>query len=149
MKALDSLIEKYLTEGTTGNAAVDKVILNYINAGYLDAQVGTLLKKYLATGSTGNAVLDKLLQNYIQNKTTGNAKLDKIIGDYLAGLSINNGGTSSGNGNYGGGYSPAPQDTRIFYTVALQYKQELITAELERKGLDYNLLVEKVEVSQK
>lgn len=150
VKALDSLVEKYLTEGTTGNAAVDKVILNYINAGYLDAQVGTLLKKYLATGSTGNAVLDKLLQNYIKNKTTGNAKLDKIIGDYLSGLTINNGGgTGTGTGNYGGGYSPAPQDTRIFYTVSLKYKQELITAELVRKGLDKNLKVEPVEVSQK
>ena len=149
IKALDSLIEKYLTEGSTGNTAVDKVILNYINAGYLDAQVLTLLKNYLGTGTTGNAVMDKLLNSYIKTGTTGNAQIDKIIKNYLSGINI---GTGTGNGSgIGGGTGTGTvvqQDNRIFYTVFLQYKQELLTAELQRKGLDRNLKVEKLEVSQ-
>ena len=148
-KALDSLIEKYLTTGSTGNTAVDKVILNYINAGYLNAQMLTLLKKYLSTGTTGNTVVDKLLNIYIKTGTTGNAQIDKIIKDYLSGINLGTGtgsGTGTGiGGGIGGGMGQA-QDTRVFYTVALQYKQELLTAELARKGLDSSLMVEKVEV---
>jgi len=77
--------------------------------------------------------------------STGNAQIDKIIKKYLGGISIGP-GIGSGNGGYGGSYGG--QDTRIYYTVALQYKPELLAAELNRKGLDYSLLVEKVEVSE-
>ena len=109
----------------------------------------TLLKNYLGTGTTGNAVMDKLLNSYIKTGTTGNAQIDKIIKNYLSGINI---GTGTGNGSgIGGGTGTGTvvqQDNRIFYTVFLQYKQELLTAELQRKGLDHNLKVEKLEVSQ-
>lgn len=148
IKALDSLIEKYLTEGSTGNKALDKIILNYINAGQLDAQLATLLKKYLSTGSTGNPVLDKMLKSYTTTGTTGNKQLDKIINKYLGDLGLNlnpdnGGGLFPGMGNLGGG-----MDTRIFFLVSLQYNEELISAELARKGLDYTQKVEKLEVEQ-
>ena len=148
-KALDSLIEKYLTEGTTGNKALDKIIVNYINAGHLDAKLLSLLKDYLSTGTTGNPVLDKLINKYKTEKTTGNAQLDKVINKYLGSFNFGTGtGTGTGTGeNYGGNYGSS-LDTRIFYSITLQYKEELLQAELVRKGLDITQKVEKVEVSQ-
>lgn len=152
VEALDALLEKYLKTGTTGNKNLDKIIVNYINAGYLDDKMSALIKKYLANKTTGNPVLDELIKKYMTEKTTGNPQLDKMIAKYLGGT----GGGSIlddllagllGSGGNGGGMG-VTQDTRIIFTVMLQYKEELIQQELDRKGLDYSQKVEKVEVSQ-
>ena len=144
IKALDSLVDKYLTTGTTGNKSLDKVIINYINAGHLDAQLLNMLKDYLTTGTTGNPVMDQLINKYRTTGTTGNPQLDKIIKKYLGGVNLGpSTGTGTGTGSMGGG-----QDTRVFYVIALQYSDQLLIAELERKGLDYSEKVEKVEVEQ-
>lgn len=148
-KVLDSIIEKYLTEGTTGNKTLDKVIVNYINAGHLDDKFKSLLNKFLSTGTTGNPVLDNMVKKYIKEGTTGNVRLDKMIKDYLAGINLGGIGTGTGTGTgTGGGNYGGSVDTRIFFSVTLQYNEELIQAELARKGLDYSQKVQKVEVSQ-
>jgi len=153
--ALDALIEKYLTTGTTGSKQLDKVIVNYINAGYLDSKIGDLLKRYLSNGSTGSPVLDGLINNYITKGTAGNAQLDKLIKNYLTGSGLFGegglgglGGIGSGTGTGIGGGGGGGRDTRVYLTVVLSYKPELVQAELVRKGLDYNQMVQKVEVAE-
>lgn len=51
---LMDLLNKYLTEGTTGNEILDALITNLIN-------------NYITTGSTGYAQLDKLIEEYLKN----------------------------------------------------------------------------------
>jgi hypothetical protein len=52
---------------------------------------------------------------------------------------------------YGDGTSQAPQqpvDERYHFTVLLIYKPELIQAERERKGLDYDAKIAELEVAK-
>ena len=50
-------------------------------------------------------------------------------------------------GELGGGEQEQPQDNRIFFTVALPYKESLIQAELERKGLSRADMRQRLEVA--
>ena len=59
-------------------------------------------------------------------------ELSDAAKEYLAGMGILPGGTG---GIPGIPEEPEPVDTRIFFTVSLGYRQKLISAELERKGM--------------
>jgi len=75
---------------------------------------------------------------YLLTGTTGVDAIDRIFSQYLGG---------SGNGGNGGTTGGTViQDTRIFFTVMLGYNDELRNAELDRKGLDYEDKVLKLEV---
>lgn len=50
-------------------------------------------------------------------------------------------------GELGGGEQEQPQDNRIFFTVALPYKESLIQAELERRGLSRADMRQRLEVA--
>ena len=64
----------------------------------------------------------------------------------------NQGGTGTGTGGGGGGGGNAepvgPADDRVFFTVILGYKSDLINAELERKGLSRDDKIEALEVGE-
>ena len=67
----------------------------------------------------------------------------------LAAQQQTGGGTGGGGGGGGGGaVVPAePADERIFFTVFLGYKQDLIEAELQRKGLSQEEKIPELEVT--
>ncbi|MBR2048475.1 MAG: hypothetical protein IJ960_07750 [Oscillospiraceae bacterium] len=150
----DELIRKYLEDGSTGNPQLDKMIEDYMkdllggDGKFTPELIGELMDKYLQDGTTGNPVIDKLIYKYITEGTTGNAEWDKMITDYLKNLAGGGGGGGNGgNGGFGGGMGN-PQDTRIFFTVSLGYKDELKAAELARKGLYYDAKISKLEVEE-
>ena len=160
-KLLDELIKKYMDSGKTGNDVLDKLINDYIDEMLKDMddkKVAELVKKYLADKTTGNDLYDALLKKYFADGTTGIKKLDELIKKYQDSI-IGGGSTDDlldlldkffGNGGSTGNGAGTNQivDTRIFFTAVLGYNEELAMAELERKGLDYESKVDKLEVEE-
>lgn len=100
---------------------VKDVVTEAIESGSID--IGSL------TGGSGNssnnqAIMDWFLQNYGNTENTG-----------------------TGTEGTTGGETAEPEDTRIYFAVALGYKEALIREEQMRKGLDAGDKVEKLEVT--
>lgn len=172
---LDELISCYLTTGTTGNAQLDALIKEYLKTGEggddssgdieidddMLATILDMLERYKNDGTTGNTTYDMLLYQYLSKGTTGSSQLDAAIAqvranyseidqwikNYRKNNSVNdalNDLANLGNGTGTGGTGVV--DTRIFFTASLGYNEELINAELTRKGLSPDDKIEKVEV---
>jgi hypothetical protein len=149
--------------GSTNNPTLDKLINAYIDkmmADVTETKVAELVKKYLSDKTTGNTLYDALLKKYFADGTTGIKKLDELIKKYqdsiigggtnddlldLLDKFFGNGGTTGTGTGTGTGQTV---DTRIFFTAVLGYNEELAMAELERKGLDYESKVDKLEVAE-
>ena len=152
------MIWTYLEDGTTHNKKLDELIMNAIADNLTKDKVAQLVSKYLADGTTGNKLYDRLIKKYLETGTTGNAVIDKLIKDYLSSAIVGGDITGSdleellggllGNGGTGTGGGIRPGDTRIFFTVALQYNDNLKNAELIRKGLNYTDKIAKLEVAE-
>lgn len=116
------LVNKYLTDGTTGNKLYDR-----------------LIKQYLDSGSTGNTAIDALIKEYLSSSIISgdisSEDLENLLGTLLGGSTGSTGGVSSG-------------DTRIYFTVSLKYNDNLKNAELIRKGLTYTKKIAKLEVEE-
>ena len=82
-KYLDGSIETYLATGSTGIAVVDERIEEYITSGKLDSMLESLLNQYLTTGTTGNDKLDGMIADYLSTGSTGSTVLDETIADYM------------------------------------------------------------------
>lgn len=155
----DTLIVKWLATGSTGNEALDKKISDYISSGSLDATIKELAQKYITNGGkTGIEVIDKLLENYFNKGTTGNKVLDALLKKFMStDTTLNNDmlndlinqllGGNNGSTGTGTGSGQAV-DTRITFTVYLGYNDELKNTELTRKGLSYSDKITKVEVEE-
>ena len=78
------------------------------------------------------------MNNGANTGNSGNSALNSLLSQ-LPGGSV-----------YGGGAAeePAEPDTRIYFMVTLNYKDELIQAELERKGLSRGDKAAKLEVAE-
>lgn len=155
-KLFDLILWTYAEDGTTHNKKLDDLIMRGIAAYLTKDKMAELMSKYLKDGTTGNELLDLLIKRYMDTGTTGNATLDKLIKDYLTGAivdgeiggddledllgSILGGGTGTG--------TVTPADTRIRFTVTLNYNDNLKNAELIRKGLDYTKKISKLEVAE-
>lgn len=160
---LGLLINKYLSTGSTGMSAADEVIEKYLETGttgdkIADARIEgylvDLIEKYNKNGTTGIKSVDSMINKYKTSKTTGYKAMDKLLTKHLdikqlvGGLTGNGTKPGTGGGGAGGGGGQA-QDTRIFFTAVLLYRENLIDAELSRKGLDENAKVEKLEVGER
>ena len=107
-----------------------------------------LVKEYKDNGTTNIAEIDALFNQYVKKGTTGKLEWDLAL--KLAGLEVK--GSSSiddaldkltGNGSNA---SSGPQDTRVVFNAVLGYNEELMNAELIRKGLYSGDKVDKLEV---
>ncbi len=116
------------------------------------------------TGNTGTSSGGSTTTtNPAGTATDNNALLQALIPYLMSGM--NNGANTGNSGNsalnsllsqlpggsvYGGGAAeePAEPDTRIYFMVTLNYKDELIQAELERKGLSRGDKAAKLEVAE-
>lgn len=165
---LDSKIEEYLETGTTGNKTLDSIIAEALGiesegdgegdgegeddkkeeeniyGDYTESEMKMALLNYLMTGTTGDAYLDASIYLYRITGTTGDPKLDAILKAYLGTPNSGTGNNGSSGGSSGG--SSQPVDTRVTLTVVLAYKEDLIKAELARKGLSYSDKIEGLEV---
>lgn len=114
-----------------------------------------LLQQYLEQmindkiGASDQAIqeyLEQYLNQLVPGQTgTGTGGLEDLLNQWLPTLP---GGTGTGTGaGTGAGQTTDPDDKRIYFTVTLEYKQALIDAELERKGLSNEAKVEKLEVA--
>ena len=114
-----------------------------------------LLQQYLEQmindkiGASDQAIqeyLEQYLNQLVPGQTgTGTGGLEDLLNQWLPTLP---GGTGTGTGTgTGAGQTVDPDDKRIYFTVTLEYKQALIDAELERKGLSNEAKVEKLEVA--
>lgn len=154
---INQLIASYLETGSTGDDRWDEWIKPYekflknenngelpnpdINenkkpSDYEQSELMTMLYKYLNSDTTGDKYLDGLIENYLMTGTTGDPDWDAWLEpykQYLPGL-----GDSGGTGSAG--------QYPYYFTVALKYKDALKEAELDRKGLDKDEKIEKVEV---
>ena len=97
-----------------------------------------MLYQYVNTGSTGNKYLDGLIDNYLMTGSTGDEDWDQWLAPYKQ-MFFPDPGTNNGGSNPSGKYP-------YYITVTLKYKESLKNAELDRKGLDQDAKIEKVEV---
>ena len=97
-----------------------------------------MLYKFMSGGTTGDDYLDKLIQNYLLTGSTGDADWDKWLEPYKQYLP-------------GPGKDPSlnrPSGDHPYYlTVTLKYKEALKEAELDRKDLDIEDILEKLDIS--
>lgn len=165
------MLKKYATTGATGNAYVDQMFKTYQadgNSGddrwntwlasyahflskdtweegkpeitkkpgdYAEDELIAMLFQYLSANTSGDTYLDSLLDYYLVTGSTGNREWDNWLKPYKKYL-LDEGSSASG----------SPGQYPVYFVVALKYKEALIEAELERKGLDYSEKIEKVEV---
>ena len=161
---LENMFKDYFDTGSTGNPTLDNIFDAFLgdrapgknpggnkpgedkpDDGFkipTDAELKSMAMQYWLTGSTGNKFYDTLFAKYKKDGTTGFPELDKKLEPYKQYIlaSGNNGNTNPDhsdklNGGAGGGGSA---DTRIFFSAMLGYNNQLISAELNRKGLDYS-----------
>ena len=86
--------------------------------------------------------LQSYLEQILQGQTgTSQGGLEDLLNQWLPTLP---GGTGTGSNTT---QTVDPNDKRIYFSVTLEYKQELIDAELARTGLSYDAKVEKLEVA--
>ena len=156
----DKLIEGYLLKGTTGNPGFDRLIDQYMESGAVKVMLKDLVDKYNATGKTGNEKIDLMFKMYENFGTTSNKKLDAMLKELGLKTKVPGGTTNPdqpdtdvpndfwenlfGPGGSTGGTGTA--DTRVTFSAVLLYNEDLIRAELERKGLDSDGKIDKVEV---
>ena len=162
-------IKAYKANGATGDEKLDKIIKAYFDMkdtgdtrwtewmkkyepfftgdaekpqiskkpeDYGDSKLMEMLFKYQSENTSGDTELDGLFDYYLVFGTTVNRTWDNWLKPYKTLLT----GESSTPG------SGDPGDYPVYFVVALQYKQELIQQELDRKGFDYEDKIEKVEV---
>ncbi len=166
---LMTMLKKYASSGTSGNAYVDEMIAAYLRDGSCGddrwdawfAQYGYLLKK----DEDSSVKIDKkpsdyddseliaLLFKYLNEDTTGDTYLDALFDRYIATGSTGSREWDNWLKKYrsylieqGTSASGSPGQYPVYFAVALQYKEALIREELDRKGLDYSQKIEKVEV---
>ncbi len=154
---LNQLIKNYLATGKSGDDRWDEFLKPYEkylkNEGgnelpnpvpddikkpsdYQQGDLMSMLFMYMNSGSTGDKDLDKLIDNYLMTGSTGDDDWDKFLEPYKQYL---NPDLPDDDKNPSGKYP-------YYFTVALKYKDALKDAELDRKGLNKDDKIEKVEV---
>lgn len=144
---LDSMMVSYYTKGTSGSVLLDRQVDRHnlaalqvdIKNGKINAEnLPVMYSTFKASGVSGGGRFYDLL--FTQYKNTGNTRVNglKQLIDPQATTT-----TPSGSG----GGTGQPVDTRIAFTVVLGYNNELMLAELERKGLSNDSKVDKLEVN--
>ena len=91
---------------------------------YYDSGILEMLNKYHEEDGTGNAVLDSQIKKCY----------NEMLSDYINKLNEANRKKATA----GSSQPNQMPDTRIFFTVQLLYYDNMMYAELERKGLDVN-----------
>lgn len=152
-KYYSKLMQKYFTEKD------DKTGLYTADTGYdhLNTEIGEFL-----LSDTGAKYVERLVGLYRKDKTTGISSIDTLIKQYEAEkkiynnhdfetaltrayMALLNATTQKAAQQASAGIA---KDTHLYFSVYLNYKEDLRNAELNRKGLDYEKKIEKLEVGE-
>ena len=149
----DAIIVEYLTTGAVkDHEDYTKTLDSYVRSGKIDRQLKAELTSYLYNGATSIKPLKTMFDNYFNNKTTGSKAMDARVANLGQQIvdEVMGGSSSGSNGSTGstGGQQAAPQDTRIYFAVILNYNDALRYAELNRKGLYYSDKIDMLEVGE-
>ena len=132
--------DKYLNKENGGKLPNPDINPDKKPDNYSQGDLMSMMYKYMQTGTTGDKYLDGLIENYMLCGTTGDKDWDAFLEPYKQYLfpNPNGGGGNGGIGGIGGNYN-------YTFTVSLKYKDALKDAELDRKGLDKDGKIEKLE----
>ena len=155
---LKESIKQFINSGTSKNSTVDDLLFRVVN-NYAISEwpsyekiKGLLVTYYASKTSSGDTRMDQLLERLkVTKKSTGSTYLDNMIQKYYNDV-FKTGDKEQvqnvvNNATGGGGGGGTATDTRVSFTVSLGYNDELMRAELERKGLSDNSMIAKQEVN--
>lgn len=145
-KHYSRVVDTYFANGGDSNYKyVDEKLDNLIEAGTVDTQLANIVLAYRKAGKTGLDNLDKLIKSYEDKKinSTGIWPLDKALKRIYFELLTATTKQAAQQASAG-----IAKDTHLYFSVYLNYKEDLRNAELNRKGLDYEKKIEKLEVGE-
>lgn len=145
-KHYSRVVDTYFANGGDSNYKyVDEKLDNLIEAGTVDTQLANIVVAYRKAGKTGLDNLDKLIKSYEDKKinSTGIWPLDKALKRIYFELLTATTQKAAQQASAG-----IAKDTHLYFSVYLNYKEDLRNAELNRKGLDYEKKIEKLEVGE-
>lgn len=145
-KHYSRVVDTYFANGGDSNYKyVDEKLDNLIEAGTVDTQLANIVVAYRKAGKTGLDNLDKLIKSYEDKKinSTGIWPLDKALKRIYFELLTATTKQAAQQASAG-----IAKDTHLYFSVYLNYKEDLRNAELNRKGLDYEKKIEKLEVGE-
>jgi len=141
----DGIIRNFLLNGSFGKDKenLDKIFNDHIKGGNVDEELTRLIYLYvyqnnvLQNSQYASSGILQMMNKYHKEGGTGSKDLDDrikycyevMLRDYIQKLAAS---------KTGGSAQPQEEpDTRTFFTVVLAYNSDLMSTELERKGLDY------------
>ena len=145
-KYYSDLMNKYFTfNGNSGYPHFDDKTDALIESGTVNTLLSRLVATYRKAGKTGHDVMDGLFKKY-EDKTinsTGIWPLDKALREVYYELLTATTQQAAQQASAG-----IAKDTHLYFSVYLNYKEELRNVEQNRKGLDYEKKIEKLEVGE-
>ena len=161
---LEEAIDLFIKEGASKNTTVDTFLYRIVDKYAIDTwpsyeKVKSLLDTYYASQtSSGDKRLDQLLKRLqVTKKSTGSTYLDNMIQKYynevfLSGdkdqvQNVVNGTTNNSDNKNSSGGNGQPTDTRVSFTVSLGYNEQLMRAELDRRGFSPDSMIDKQEIN--
>ena len=147
-KYYSTLMNKYFTSGgNSGYPYFDDKIDALLEGGAVNTQLSYLISAYRKAGETGHDVMDSLFKKYEDKSinSTGILALDKALKAVYSqqvNASTQQAVQQAAQKASGGGV----KDTRLYFSVILNYKEELANVERNLKGLDYEDKIAKLEV---
>ena len=138
------LLDNYFKQfGVTENEYLDKQIDALLEAHAVKDELMYQVSMYRKAGKIDHKVLSDLINGYEKKDTTNIWSLDKALRTVYYELLTATTKQAAQQASAG-----IAKDTHLYFSVYLNYKEDLRNAELNRKGLDYEKKIEKLEVGE-
>ena len=138
------LIDNYFKQfGVTENEYLDKQIDALLEAHEVKDELMYQVSMYRKAGKIDHKVLSDLINGYEKKDTTNIWSLDKALRTVYYELLTATTKQAAQQASAG-----IAKDNHLYFSVYLNYKEDLRNAELNRKGLDYEKKIEKLEVGE-
>lgn len=138
------LIDNYFKQfGVTENEYLDKQIDALLEAHAVKDELMYQVSMYRKAGKIDHKVLSDLINGYEKKDTTNIWSLDKALRTVYYELLTATTKQAAQQASAG-----IAKDNHLYFSVYLNYKEDLRNAELNRKGLDYEKKIEKLEVGE-
>ena len=138
------LLDNYFKQfGVTENEYLDKQIDALLEAHAVKDELMYQVSMYRKAGKIDHKILNDLITSYEKKDTTNIWSLDKALRTVYYELLTATTQKAAQQASAG-----IAKDTHLYFSVYLNYKEDLRNAELNRKGLDYEKKIEKLEVGE-
>ena len=162
-KPLHEAMDLFMNPGKSANPVIDDLLYRSFELYAIETwpsydKIKGLLDTYYASKtSSGDKRLDQLLKRLqVTQKSTGSTYLDNMIQKYYNEVFLSGdkdkvqnvvNGSSDKESDKSGGGNGQPTDTRVSFTVSLGYNEQLMGAELDRRGFSSDSMIDKQEVN--